>query len=317
MLPLLRLDQRMRWLKPGSGKAPRRTMLQVVPTLLLLCAVLAWAAASQWLGRSPWKGVHDARQNARLNDKLAGLQPTPPSTRQGCAGQRAARPLVLLALGQSNAGNHGAPTPGGSPSVTVMTAGVCTTATDPLPGATGHDGSIWSLLPAALTARGLGRPVLLQVLAVEGTTVDDWTRDGSPLRQRLLHTLAANAATGITPDLVLWQLGEADAQANTSASHYARGLKDLAAVLHGNAVDAPVMLALSTVCRSGPHAVVRAATQDVLRQDRRFAAGPDTDATATRRDGCHFDLAGRQRAAADWAAAIGRQLELRPGGGKP
>ena len=284
--------------------------------VLALCTLLAWAATSQCIGSSPM-AVQAARQNASLNDRLAGLQPMPPSARQDCAAHLTERPLVLLALGQSNAGNHGEPSPGGSPVVHVMNAGACATTADPLPGATGHDGSVWSLLPAALAARGVRRPVLLQVLAVEGTTVDDWPRDGSPLRQRLLHTLAANAAAGITPGLVLWQLGEADARANTSASRYVQGLKDVATMLRGNGVEASVMLALSTVCRTAPHVALRKATQDLPRQDRRFVAGPDTDTTASRRDGCHFDLAGRQQAAAAWATAIARQVKSRPGGGEP
>lgn len=284
--------------------------------VLMLCALLVWTTTSQCLSCGPM-AVQTTRQNASLNDRLAGLQPTPPSARQDCAAQLTERPLVLLALGQSNAGNHGTPSPGGSPVVHVMNAGACASTTDPLPGATGHDGSVWSLLPAALAARGLGRPVLLQVLAVDGTTVEDWVRDGSPLRKRLQQTLAANGAAGITPGLVLWQLGEADARANTSASRYVQGLKDLATMLHGNDVDAPVMLAMSTVCRSAPHLALREATQDLPRQDRRFAAGPDTDTMASRRDGCHFDLAGRQQAAAAWATAIARHVKSRSGGGEP
>ena len=306
----------MRRLRTGSGKPWHRSMLLRGAAVLAPCALLAWAATSQWLSRSPM-AVEVTRQNASLNDRLASLQPTLPSARQDCAVHLSEHPLVLLVLGQSNAGNHGEPSHGGSPVVHVMNAGACATTTDPLPGATGHDGSVWSLLPAALAARGVGRRVLLQVLAVEGTTVEDWVRDGSPLRKRLQQTLAANGAAGITPGLVLWQLGEADARANTSASRYVQGLKDVATMLHGNDVDAPVMLALSTVCRTAPHLALREATQDLPRQDRRFVAGPDTDATASRRDNCHFDLAGRQQAAAAWATTIARHVKSQPGGGEP
>lgn len=271
--------------------------------LLLLSALagMAWPAGMQ---------LREARLQARfrasLQSRLDGLQHTRPAARVDCARFRAARPLVLLALGQSNAANHGEPTPGGSPAIWMMDAGSCSISADPLPGATGTGGSVWSWLPDRLAALGTARPILIQLLAVDASTMDDWVRLDSPLRQRLLATLAANAGAGMAPDLVLWQHGEADARIGTPTTAYLANLKALAQALTEAGSSSPILLALSTVCRTAPATALRDAMRDLPRQDRRFGVGPDTDqlGVTMRRDGCHWSQAGRQQVAQLWAEAL-------------
>lgn len=298
----------MRWRFPRTALLAHRR--PVVLASMLAVAVLAplmlEASWPQWPIHWPGK---TARQNASLQARLEKLQAAPPSAQQDCATWRAERPLVLLVLGQSNAGNHGEPSPAGSAAVRVMNAGMCSSSADPLPGGTGRGGSVWSLLPAALAAGGLARPVVLQLLAVDATTVDDWTRRSSTLRQRLQNTLGANAVTGMAPDMVLWQQGEADAIAGTPPAHYADGLQLLSQQLFASGVQAPLLLALSTVCRSIPDAELRESIARLANASSSFAAGPDTDLLAPQRyDGCHFSQAGRQQAASLWAKTIQAHL---------
>ena len=270
-------------------------------------ALLLIALATLWSVRA----LRSARADAGLSQTLATLQALDASARVDCQSWRAgSAPLVLLALGQSNAGNHGLAGQSRSPSVQVMSAGACAVSADPLPGATGRGSSLWSLLPAKLRELGLPGPVVLQLLAVDATTVDDWVRDGSPLRQHLQATLAANARSGLSPTFVLWQQGEADARAGTSAQDYRHGLLALAALLAKQGIAAPVLLAQATVCRSAPAASLRQAVGALIAQDARFAAGPDTDALnqpGQRHDGCHWSDTGRDAAALAWAKAIARQ----------
>ena len=287
----------------------RRTAGWAVATLLLIALATLWGV----------QALRVARVDAGLRKALATLKTPDPSQRVDCQLWRAgAAPLVLLALGQSNAGNHGQPGQSPSPPVQVMDAGACAVVSDPLPGATGRGSSLWPLLPARLRELGLTGPVVLQLLAVDATTLDDWVRDGSPLRQRLQATLAANARSGLSPSLVLWQQGEADASAGTSAEAYRQGLLALASMLAEQCITAPVLLAQSTVCRSAPAATLRQAVGALIAQDTRFAAGPDTDAlnhAGLRHDGCHWSNTGRAAAATAWASAIARQLAaqaLRP-----
>lgn len=220
------------------------------------------------------------------------------------------KPLVLLVLGQSNAGNHGESPSSSTPPVHLVVPDGCASSTDPLPGATGTGGSIWAHLPAALASAGFRRPVLFAVLAVDGTTIADWNRNHGALPNELAALARRLQALGITPDLVLWQQGEADAQAATPDTAYAADLEALAQQLHSAGIDAPILSALSTVCRSTASTALRGAIKNKVVNAPRFRLGPDTDTLsgpAFRRDGCHFNQTGLQAAAALWAAVVVQQ----------
>lgn len=282
--------------------------MQVLAAVTALAVLVLAAAAALW----SWRGARAAQAaQASLEARIASIRPAPAGARSdACADWRSQQPLVLLALGQSNAANHGEAGPSPAP-VRVVHDGRCLWAGDPLPGATGDGGSIWARLPPRLAtqlpASWRQRPVVLAVMAVDATTLRDWVHDGSPLRPRLLRAAQALVASGLPPSLVLWQQGEADARRGTPAAQVADDLDAFAGLLAGAGIQAPWMLALSTVCRSAPHAGVRGAVQQRTRDGRRFVPGPDTDAltgAAMRRDGCHFTAAGLDSAADLWAAAL-------------
>lgn len=242
-----------------------------------------------------------------LQAKLDTILAVRPEQVIECAALKQQRPLVLLALGQSNAGNHGALAKSVGEPVAVVAGSTCAHADDPLPGATGSGGSVWHHLPALLGPELAGRKVVLSVVAVDATTIDDWTRSRSSLAKRLSEQIAALHALGLPPDLVLWQQGEADARDNTGTDDYLHSLNRLAALLDGLGVRAPVLLARSTVCRSQPSAPIRQAMAQAVASHGQFVLGPDTDlllGDAYRRDGCHFNENGLRQAALAWALAI-------------
>ena len=245
-------------------------------------------------------------RDALMARRLLERVPTARQAQVDCGSFRAQRPLVLLAIGQSNAGNHGRADGQATPvaPVQIMDAGLCSLSRDPLPGATGAGTSPWSLLPTRLAAAGLRRPVVLQLLAVDASSVDDWTRAAAPIARQLTKMMAANRASGLQPDLVLWQQGEADARAGTAPDRYVQGLRALLTSLRSGGVQAPVLLARSTVCRSAPAAGLRDALTALAAADRRFQLGPDTDAIVQRHDGCHWSDSGRSQVAELWATAI-------------
>ncbi|MDO8285232.1 MAG: sialate O-acetylesterase [Rhodoferax sp.] len=219
----------------------------------------------------------------------------------------AQRPIVILALGQSNAANLGAPAPSGDPPITLTADGKCFMAVDPLPGSSGDGGSIWYRLAHRLSALGLQRPIVISAMGVDATSIDDWTATQSPLRERLVRQLKSMQAAGLAPELILWQQGEADARAATTEQVYSVGLDKLALILEQAGSQAPVFLARSTVCRSEPNAPVRAAIEAKALGNGRFRIGPDTDTLVgddLRRDGCHFSGQGLDRAAQLWAVTL-------------
>ena len=232
-----------------------------------------------------------------------------------CAEVAASHPIVLLALGQSNAGNHGSSSERKTAPVSLVSEGKCIKATDPLPGGTGRGASIWQRLPGLLSMKSISRPIVLSVLAVDATTIEEWTRSGSPLRERLSSHIGAMRRVGMTPDLVLWQQGEADARQRTSSADYLSGLDRLISILDEAGSHVPVLLARSTICRSSPGLLVRSAidAKTASTETRRFRNGPDTDRLQGREfrdDGCHFSAQGLDRVASMWAETITAEVLL-------
>jgi lysophospholipase L1-like esterase len=265
--------------------------------LLSVCLVIAGLWANQHS-----KSIQASRE--KLIQKMALAHTIKGLKAIDCAALSTQNPLVILALGQSNAGNHGEPASGNNTPVPMVADGQCVLAADPLPGGTGDGGSIWHALPQELQALGLNRPVVLSVIGIDATTLADWTRRNSPLRQRLVARVQTMSRLGLAPSAILWQQGEADAREGTSTTAYAAGLDALANTLQSAGAFAPVFLALSTVCRSTPHKGIRAALASKPMVDARFKPGPDTDmlaGKAMRHDGCHFSAQGQARAARIWA----------------
>lgn len=275
-------------------------------------ATLALAIAAAWVG---WYSQPGAKERRMLVQRMAGIVQASPEAVVDCAATTAGqRPFVLLALGQSNAGNHGSLATTAMPPVLVQAGAGCALAQDPLPGGTGQGGSVWRHLSALLQQRD-ARPVLFSILAVDGSSIGQWTDANGPIAQRLEVQLAQLRAMGLQPDAVLWQQGEADARDARTASAYRAQLGRLDALLRGLGVDAPVFLALSTVCRSPPYAPVREAIAQataVTSPPGRLLPGPDTDLLAgagERSDGCHFSATGAQAAAQAWAEVLGRHRQ--------
>lgn len=271
-------------------------------------ALLALAAFAAQAGKAWW---HEQAAERDLLRRVNTKVPIPKLGAVICPWLRPAgepRPLVLLVLGQSNAGNHGGeqvPLPlARPPSVTITDGNACWRVSDPLPGGTGRHQSIWSRLEHALAARGSQREVVLVLLAVESTSIDDWTRIGSPLSSQVDQTL--RRLQGRTFDFVLWQQGESDARQGTSASEYVARWRVLEARLRAAGVNAPVLAAMSTRCRNDSGVAVRQAIRNVAALQSGVHLGPDTDALEglLREDDCHFSPMGLDAAAALWAESI-------------
>ena len=286
-----------------------RLLRWTVGLLAAALALAALAAATLDAGRQAWR---DWRQERSLINRLQAVQPPHATPAQPClmTDTSGTSARVLLVLGQSNAGNHGAEdgpatVPGPGP-LQVFTGSGCQPAGDPVPGGTGRHASIWSSLSAALAQRGDARPVVLALLAVDGTRIADWTRPGSPLVNRLDQLLAQMQAAGVRPEAVLWQQGEADALAGTSTADYAARFLQLRDRLRAAGVTAPIHLAASTRCKHADPAAVQAARHQLVQRFTDLRHGADTDSLQgdMRVGGCHFSRQGLGKAAALWAQVL-------------
>lgn len=221
---------------------------------------------------------------------------------RSCEALKDEKPFFVLILGQSNAGNHGEIgrfSDGNT--VSVVNHGKCFLASDPLPGATGRGGSIWSRLPVFLYPKRIA----ISLLAVESTTVNQWVAPGY-LSWELKHELEALKRIGVAVDLVIWQQGEADAREGTTSAAYREDFLKLRSALRASGVEAPVMVALSTRCKGYSGTAVRQALSDLANEENDVWMGPDTDKLLgdARIDACHFSIKGLDEAAKLWANAI-------------
>jgi len=278
----------------------RKTLTWILPAIAMI-ATMAYCSS-----------IASKGHKNSLVSRIESIVPVGKHREVPCAQVAANRPQVLLALGQSNAGNHGIPTAHAAEAVTLFADGKCIKATDPLPGGTGTGGSIWLRLPALLPMQKNARPIVLSVLAVDATSIDDWTNPGSPLRERLASHVASMRRADLAPALVIWQQGEADAQKGTSTDDYAEGLFKLMTILNEAGSNAPIILARSTKCRSPPSTAIRIAVAATVARDRRFRLGPDTDTLSgdTFRSGCHLTAEGLDSAAKMWAKTISNETSV-------
>lgn len=278
--------------------------------------MLGWAAVTLTLavtavaaGLKLWADERRADQSLAARVKL--IQPIATGS-ASCDTWLAGRmPLVLVVLGQSNAGNHGdLPTSSAPrPPIPVLHQGRCVLVQDPLPGATGSGASLWSALHQRLGGQWTGRPVVWMVVAVESTSLADWIDEGSPLRQAWQREVDATVATGWPIAGVLWQQGEADALSGTRTEDYIRGMRSLRALTEARGLPGPWWLARSTYCPRADERLrqeVRQAVAELVDEPGNgFRAGPDTDTlTGALRNGCHFSAEGVQAAAALWQQAL-------------
>ncbi len=190
--------------------------------------------------------------------------------------------------------------------------GTWAVANDPQPtGDRSDGGSIWPPLGDAL-AKELRVPIGFANVAVGGTSSTQWLPEGS-LHPRLVK---AGQALGQFR-AVLWQQGESDVIAKTTADQYVANLDAIRnAAAKAWATDPPWLLAKSThhpTVYNDPAGEERIrGAIDVLAKQPGFRPGPDTDTLRDENRGGsdsrrHFSAIGQQHAAQLWLAAIHRE----------
>lgn len=230
---------------------------------------------------------------------LAGREAVPVTH---LSGQRVA---VLLVLGQSNAANYGGHPAPVRRGIYNWHDGTLYVAREPLLGANGDRGSVWTRLADRLLATHRYDAVVLAPVAQGSERVAAWDED-MPLGQRARQTTRTLVRIGLPPTAVLWWQGESDAADHTDPARYTARLTTLVRDLRAEGVTAPVIIAQATRCQDrGPDAGIRQA-QIMAAHTLGALPGPDMDALglAERYDGCHLTDEGLQVAAGRWLAAL-------------
>jgi hypothetical protein len=158
---------------------------------------------------------------------------------------------------------------------------------------------------------GIAKSVLIVPIAFGATYIKDWA-PGGHCHRRLLFALHRLKRAGIKVDMLCWHQGEADANhTGMSAADYCRYFRSMVREVREAGVDAPVYVALATLCEEASHpfqnrAEIRRGQKNVISIRDRIRPGPDTDLIGIehRRDGCHFAASGQELAAQAWFKAI-------------
>ena len=212
------------------------------------------------------------------------------------------RVMVALAFGQSNAANFGENPRQAGAGVWNFHQGKLYAAHDPLLGAGGDGGSVWTRLGDRLIAAKHYDAVVFLTLGVGGAALARWTVNGD-LHPRLVEAIRDVQSHGLPITHVLWHQGEKDAMLHTSKHAYKQMFMDMVSSIRQHGVMAPIYVSVATRCQKvRAQEEIRQAQQELVDMDKGIYAGPDTDTLDWyyRYDGCHFSDEGLETCAALW-----------------
>lgn len=229
---------------------------------------------------------------------------------------QSSRTAVLLAIGQSNIGNHGAAffTSRHPAKVVNYFDGQCFPAASPLLGATGQGGEYLTPLGDQLVESGRFDSVVLIARAVGASNIQRWKAGGDVLDALLSELPEIQQHFRING--VLWQQGESDVPLRTSAPNYVESFVSMLTALRRAGVRAPVFIAISSRCGLEDGWVSGNPVANAQRQlvdGKAIFLGFDSDSLLRvedrRADACHLSSSGQLRTAIGFAAAVVRHRQ--------
>ncbi|OUO53353.1 hypothetical protein B5F77_06025 [Parabacteroides sp. An277] len=220
--------------------------------------------------------------------------------------------LVLFTFGQSNSANHGQGRYQPRHTQYNYFEGKLYPASDPLIGATGEGGSVWTRVGDKLVEAGMAKQVTLVPIGVGGVRIGAWAK-GDELYGKLVRTVEQMKQDGIKPDYILWHQGETDNILNTSTEEYVRLFETIREVFRSRGIDAPIVIAQVSYhpnCLdedNGKSETIRQAQKQLADKYEDIYLGPDTDRLDKvwqRADGIHFSEPGQELHAEMWRDAL-------------
>lgn len=225
--------------------------------------------------------------------------------------------LVLLLIGQSNAGNFHGQRHASAHGDRVLNHfdGRCYVAESPLLGTSGNQGEAWTRLGNRLVSSGRAGRVILVPAAIAASPVARW-QAGGDLNAMLLEVLA-ELRQHYRVTHVLWHQGEQDWFDRTASEEYSGRFVSLVESLRAAGVGAPVFVSVASRCGPdpawSPDNAVAAAQRALPDPQRGIFAGPDTDRLLgylDRHDGCHFAGSGVEKFVEAWVGLLSPDLAV-------
>ena len=217
------------------------------------------------------------------------------------------RMMVALVFGQSNSANSGeTPKAAVTDAVYNYYRGQLYRAEDPLLGADGKGGSVWTRLGDRLIERNLHDAVVFIALGIKDSEIARWQPSGD-LHQSILDAIQDLKNHHLSITHLLWHQGESDALLKTDADEYKRMFRGMLASIRKQGVEAPIFVSIATRCgtnRGEPS--LQRAQSELVDLAHGIYPGPNTDTLglAFRVDGCHFADEGQDETARLWLEAL-------------
>lgn len=218
---------------------------------------------------------------------------------------------VFLVMGQSNAANFGESILDANCNrLYNFNKGDLYQLKDPLKGANGTGGSVWSRLGLFLMQNQFAEEIIFAPVAEGGVPLSSFLPN-TALNASMLETITSLNEENHTITHILWHQGESNnsAFANTglnafeNAQLYETQFLQLVAQIRSQGVEAPIFVSTTTRCSFLNVDFELQQVQQNLKSDSlKIFNGPNTDILGLeyRYDGCHFNDKGLEKHAEAW-----------------
>jgi hypothetical protein len=212
--------------------------------------------------------------------------------------------IVALVFGQSNSANSGESRKRANDGVYNFYRRKLYRAEDPLLGADGNKGSVWTRLGDKLLEEKLYDAIVFIPIGVSNTSIMRWT-SGGDLHLRITNAINDTKKKGLKISHLLWHQGEADVK--VSKNEYKKAFLNMLWSIRIQGVEAPIYIAIATKCgKRWGNTEIQEAQKELINISEGIYPGPDTDSLGFcyRYDGCHFSDEGLEEHAELWLETL-------------
>ena len=215
--------------------------------------------------------------------------------------------MVILTLGQSHSANFGERKYKCKERVYFFYEEKFYLAKDPILGADGDKGSVWTRLGDDLIENDLSDTVIFINIGVGGSRIDMW-RPGTCLHHKILESIDSFENYNLKITHIFWHQGSSDAWYHSSnkALEYKHTFSEIVRSIRDYGVEAPIFICQSTYSYGNSDYFIKKAQKDLVSMDRNIFPGPDSDSIdySYRYDGVHFSDKGLEILSDLWLEKI-------------
>ena len=211
--------------------------------------------------------------------------------------------MIVLVFGQSQSANYGETLYKSKKDVFSFYKGKFYKAEDPLLGADGNRGSVWTRLGDKIIESQLYDTIIFVPIGAEGSVIEKWTPDGD-LYYRIIEAIDGLRQYNLEITHLFWHQGSADSWQHSPdyAEQYKNNFNLMINSSRNYGVSAPIYVCISTYSYGNSDTFIQQAQKDLVDTDAEIYPGPDTDNidVSYRFDGVHFSDAGLEELANLW-----------------